>query len=189
MHGSRSLTLGAVALLVCDLATAQQPAEAERLTVTEQEGSYVLTVPVSRLVLTVSKGRLSQIKNSGGGSADSPRYFYFEDATHQLILSGWFESAQHYPGIKEFWAGETAAWDRHLPKPQNVSFEKLGSWDTILYDLPVPGGGSSNIRAHWLQAGTWIDLHISTTSDSPQKERRGKVRDLLDTIQISEKRP
>ena len=139
-------------------------------------GNYVLTLPVSRLVVTIPKGGLVIATNTRGGSADSPRYFYFEDKALHLLISGWFESDEGYPGIKQFWANETAEWKRSgLPPPRDVTFVQLGDWNAIIYDEDIPIGKNSHIRAHWLQAGTWIDIHLSLTADLPQKEIRAKA--------------
>jgi hypothetical protein len=59
-----------------------------------------LTVPESRLILSVPKGHLSPAPNPLGAAAN-PRYFYFEDKQRRLILSGWFEPAQAFLGVKK----------------------------------------------------------------------------------------
>lgn len=170
------------------VATGQESPKAASLEITESAGSYVLTVPVSRLVMTIPKGGLTLAENTRGAVARSPRYFYFTDKTLHLSISGWFESEEGFAGIKQFWANETAAWKRNgLPEPRDVSFVQLGNWNAIIYDLDVPSGRYSHIRAHWLQAGTWIDIHLSMAANLPQKELRPKLRDVLKTIQVTVK--
>ena len=158
----------------------QASLEASSLETTEGSGNYVLTVPGSRLVITIPKGSLSLAEHPVEGAAGSPRYFYLEDKALRLIISGWFESDQGFSGIRRFWADETAEWkSKNMPEAQGVSFVKLGKWDAVLYDLAVPAGRDSNIRAHWVQTGTWIDIHLSISANLPQSERRTKLRDVL----------
>ena len=156
--------------------------------ISEVDGRYVQTVPLSRLIMAIPKGGLVMQPNPAGGSADSPRYFYFENKAQALLISGWFESDEGYPGIKQFWADETAEWKRRgLREPKDVTFAQLGNWNAILYDEDVPIARNSHIRAHWVQAGTWIDIHLSLTADLPQKEIRLKLQDVLKAISVTEK--
>jgi len=165
------------------------PSKNETIQINELKEGYELTVPVSQLVMTIPKGGLSQKNIPLGGSTDSPRYFNFEDKALHLIISGWFEPAQRYSGIKKSWDEDRKEWNRRgLPDPQDVSFVKIDNWDAIIYDLRLPAGNNSHIRAHWLQAGTWIDIHISMTSDRPSVESRAKLAALLKTIQVREKK-
>lgn len=160
-------------------ATNADPSKTETIQVNEIGSDYVLSVPVSRLIMTLPKGGLSQKKSAVGGSTDNPRYFYFEDRALHLIISGWFEPEQRFAGIKKSWADETNAWrQKGLPEPRDVSFVKLGNWDGIVYDIQIPNGTNSHIRAHWLQAGTWIDIHLSITSNRPSLETRAKLESL-----------
>jgi hypothetical protein len=190
VHVVRPSIVGALFFLVCCVGTSQEISKATSLEIAEEAGSYVLTVPVSRLVMTIPKGGFARIQKPTDGSTSSPRYFFFEDKARHLIVSGWFESDQGFSDIKRFWADETAAQKRqHLPEAQDVSFERLGSWNAVLYDVAVSGAASSHIRAECLQAGTWIDVHLSLTADLSQAERRVKLRDELNAIRVSEKNP
>ena len=96
--------------------------------VTEKDGAYELLVPVSRLSLTIPKGRFLPSKPSG--ESGNPRYFSFEDRQR---------------------------------------------------------GRSSNVRAEWIQAGTWIDLHLSVTANQSEAAGRTTLRDFLGTLQVSER--
>jgi hypothetical protein len=155
----------------------------EALQIDETARGYRLSVPVSRLVLTIPKGGFQRATSKAGSATSSPRYFYFTDEARRLQLSGWFESAQGFSGVKKFWEGETAQWRRsNLPEPRNVSFTKIGGWEAIIYDVPDAAGPSSHVRAHWVQADTWIDLHVSTMSGS-----REGLAALLETLEVSEK--
>lgn len=160
----------------------------ESLEISELNNTYVLKVPVSRLTMIIPKAGLSPGKNTGG-AADSPRYFYFEDKASGLIISGWFEPQQAFSGMKKFWQAETDAWKRKgIPDPQNVSFVKIGGWDAITYDMPIASGSNPHIRAHWLQAGTWIDIHLSITSSRSRQEAGAQLQSLLKAIQVKEKK-
>jgi hypothetical protein len=188
MNGGRVSIFAALVVLFSTAATCQESSKATTLEIVESAGNYVLTVPVSRLVMTIPKGKLAVKANRAGGSADSPRYFYFEDKDSALFISGWFESDQGFSGIKQFWANETAAWKRGgLPDPRDVTFAQLGDWNAVLYEIDSPIGRNSHIRAHWVQAGTWIDIHLSLTADLPQKEIREKLQNVLQSISVAER--
>ena len=166
------------------------PSKSATIEITEMGQNYQLTVPVSRLVMTIPKGVLEQKENRKDGSTESPRYFYFEGkgGSFHLVLSGWFESEKSFPGIKKLWEEKKTNFNRSGQQdPQDVSFEKIGDWDVIIYESPMSGATISNISAHLVQAGTWIELHLSNTSDRPKSESRAKLVDLLKTIQVKEK--
>jgi hypothetical protein len=172
-------------------ATANTP-RPDALQVAALDTGYELSVPVSRLVMTIPKAGLTRATNAFGGAADNPRYFNFTDSGRGLTLSGWFEPEQKFHGVQAFWESETRAWkERGLPAPRNVAFAKYGNWDTVLYehDLPGSSAGSSNahIRAHWVQSGTWIDVHLSLTSQRPAAEARDALQAFLESLQVKEK--
>ena len=48
-------------------------------------------------------------------------------------------------------------------------------------------GSNPHIRAHWLQAGTWIDLHLSMESELSKKESEQALETLLSQIRVSTK--
>lgn len=150
---------------------------------------YTLSVPVSRLTMTLPKGNWSRKQKAMGGGTSNPRYFYFEDGKEaSLILSGWFEPDRLFEGVPAHWQKDTKAWkERGLPQPVNVSFEKVGGWDTVLYDHNYGKIVNSHLRAHWVQSGTWIDVHLSTTTNGTSADNRKKLKSLLRGISISEK--
>jgi tetratricopeptide (TPR) repeat protein len=117
----------------------------------------------------------------------SSRYFYFEDASKRLFISGWFEAQSGFRGMDKFWEEQTAAWaQKKLPAPANVTFRKIGGWDAVFYQISQSIGVISNIRAEWVSAGTWIDLHISAVSDSAVENSR-QLESRLARIQVREK--
>ncbi len=179
------------ALLVTGSASAQEAGVSGRpdaIQVTQTGTHYVLTVPVSRLVMQFPKGALVLAQPDAGGATRSPRYFYFQDREASLIASGWFESEQGFVGIQKFWDDEVASWNKRLPAPQNVAFSKKTGWETIAYEVPVPTITNTNLRAHRVQAGTWIDLHLSLTNRQPVREARARLDAFLDNVIVSEKK-
>ena len=118
MFQVRPLILGSVVFLFCCVAFCQESPGGANIEITQVAGNYVVTVPVSRLVMTIPKGNLSRVSAEG---VESSRYFLFEDEALHLIMTGWFESDEGFPGIKRFWADETAAWkEKKFPEAQNV---------------------------------------------------------------------
>ena len=65
-----------------------------------------------------------------------------------------------------------------------MSFAKISDWEAVLYDMALPFGSNSHIRAQWVQAGTWIDLHLSITSDLTIAENRTKLKRVLKSISV-----
>ena len=68
-----------------------------------------------------------------------------------------------------------------------MSFERRGQWDAVFYHLPLPGGSSAHVRAHWVQSGTWIDVHLSVTGKEPYAINRKAVEALLQSLKVREK--
>jgi tetratricopeptide (TPR) repeat protein len=162
--------------------------EVDRLTITERPEVYELTVPVSRLVMTIPKEGFRQKDEPRSDATASRRYFYLRDTSTNVIVSGWFEAQEEFPGMDKFWKDENAAWsEKKLPLPIDVVFKKIGGWDAIVYRLPTVGGSGSHIRAHWLQAGTWIDMHLSSHGEGSADENAERLAALLGRIRVSEK--
>jgi len=181
----------AASIVAAACSTTGAPRSNESIEITETKTAYRLSVPVSQLTLTLPRGNWSRKDKSAlsGGTAN-PRYFYFEDAKEEsLILSGWFEPDRLYSGsATRQWEKDAAGLKKaSLPSPMNVSFEKIGGWDVVLYDQEFSGVVSSHMRAHWVQAGTWIDIHISTMTYDSSIENRRKLRAVLRGISVVEK--
>ena len=181
----------AVSVLATACSTTGGPRSNESIEISETKTAYRLSVPVSQLTLTLPRGNWSRKdKSAMGGGTANPRYFYFEDAKEEsLILSGWFEPDRLFSGsATKQWELDAAGLKKtKLPQPVNVSFEKIAGWDTVLYDQVFSGVVSSHMRAHWVQAGTWIDIHISTTTGDSSGENRKKLRSVLRGISVVEK--
>jgi len=160
------------------------------LYVARHGGSYELSVPVSRLVMTVPQANFSRSDKPGSGAAHSRRHFLFEDKKQGLIVSGWFEPASSYSNFDKIWHDEKASWQsENLPAPANETRFKSGGWDAVAYDLVLQDGAanSPNIRAFWVEAGTWIDLHLSSASTATPEEQRRRLVKLLESIRVSQR--
>jgi hypothetical protein len=166
------------------------PVRPDALQITQTEQAYVLTVPASRLVMRLPLGGLSLTNSAIGGPTDNPRYFHFRDDVKQVILSGWVESDQAFPGLQKIWADEVMVSKKNgLADAQRVQFGRVGNWETIAYERAVPNITNSHLHAHWVQAGTWIDLHASLTTNGSSQDARAKLEALLRTIVVSQKKP
>lgn len=184
----RILTLTSAAVLLSTVASGQQSSDSVTLKITQDAVNYVLSVPVSRLVMAIPKGGLQIQQGASSGASNSPRYFLLEDPSGPLIISGWFESADGFSDIQSFWRKETAAWKRQgIAKPRDVSFEHIGTWNAVLYDMTGQDTTNTNIRAHWVQSGTWIDIHLSLAGR--ESGLREKLRGVLQSIKVTERAP
>jgi hypothetical protein len=157
----------------------------DAIVVSELADVFELTVPISRLVLQIPRGGLRRATDPLGGSAEGRRYFKFKDSQNLLYVSGWFEPQDLFKGIDKFWADETSAWSNAIPRPEGVSFKRVGKWEVVAYNLPNDKAINPNIRAHWLQAGTWIDLHISMLSKLPKAEAAAKLDTILSEVRVA----
>ncbi len=165
-------------------------ARSDALQITKTEQAYVLTVPASRLVLRIPHNGLSLTNSAIGGPTDNPRYFHFRDDVKQVIMSGWVESDQAFPGLQKIWADEVAVSKKNgLADAQHVAFGRLGNWETIAYERAVPNFTNTHLHAHWVQAGTWIDLHLSLTTNGSSQDARAKLESLLRAIVVKQKTP
>jgi hypothetical protein len=173
-----------ILLMIVAVAGCATSAGNARLAVVERDASYDLTVPVSRVVMMIPRAGLVRVDVRH----ENPRYFYFQDKSAGMILSGWFEAAERYPGLQQLWSKDTAAWrTKGLPEPRNVRLTRIARWEAITYDMPVPAGTNSHLRAQRLQAGTWIDVHLSLTSTQSNAANQLMLGKALTAIQVKEK--
>ena len=180
------LTLVA-ALSVIEIASARADTPVDqRLVIAETGDVFRLSVPVGHLSMTIPRSELAVVHDAGSGGTASPRYFHLEDTTHGIIISGWFESANQYRGIKQFWKGEVEALKKSgAPMPRNESLQKAEKWDIVLYDSKAPGGSNTHIRAEWVELDTWIDVHISVTTTDPIDAARTAAMNVLRGIRVA----
>jgi hypothetical protein len=159
--------------------------EGETLQVFELPHGYVLNVPISTLALTIPKKDLKN--NIGTGSKLNPRYFLFQNERRpDISVSGWIEPSKKFTSTKKIFEGDKIQWSINgLPNPTDVEFKKIEGWDAVLYELKIPESTHSNIRAHWIQESTWIDLHISSFAEAKTpRQCRTKLMRLLGQIRV-----
>ncbi len=152
-----------------------------------EANAYQLSVPVSRLMLKIPAAGLAQQNVRLGGSTNNPRYFEFVNSTRGLIISGWFEAAGGFKEIHEFWQGEAKAMSQPgLPPPEDVRFLTAGPWQVVAYrtSLQLPHGSNAHIRAELVESGTWIDLHLSMTSNLTVADAQAEMLRVLQSMQV-----
>jgi hypothetical protein len=186
-----SVALSVITLLLSGVAGAAD-ADRTRLVTTTTENTIELTVPVSALTLTFPKGDLGPVDDPKTGALASPRYFHFADARRGLNVSGWVESAASFGGADNFWSREFSAMKQSglIPKEPPTSVQ-VGGWSGAAYDLDVSKaigkGVNTHIRAELIQAGTWVDLHISVSAVTSLADARGQALEFLKSIVVKEK--
>ncbi|RTL41361.1 MAG: hypothetical protein EKK49_02040 [Rhodocyclaceae bacterium] len=167
---------------------APRSADAQQsIAITEQAQAFEISVPVSSLSIRLPKaGFKRELPRNVSGATASPRYFMFSDDARGIRLSGWFESASRFEGVKD--SPPTVLQGRTLAH-QNVVKKKTGAWDTVESDQ-VDGSlhlNMTNIHAHVVRAGSWIELHLSMNSAQPLATQREQLAEVLRSIQIVER--
>jgi len=141
-------------------------ASPQAVSVTEKDGSYELTAPWSRVILKFPQGGLLPDR-SGRGPAH-PGYFYLDGGSPLVIVSGWFEPVLAYEGKKQYFAEIRRKLTGLGPvSVEGMAERKVGSWDVMTYSLRSkdrPDWVHPNLRASCVQAGTWIDVHLSSSA-------------------------
>jgi len=178
------LLVAAIALMV-GCASSPTISPKESIAIVEQDQSFDVTVPVSRLALRIPKANFKRSAPAvAAGSTASSRYFLFEDRVRGITLSGWFESARRFPGVNEPPVGILEG----EPMPhRNVSFERLNDWNVVFYDALFRSTVTKNVNAHLVRADTWVELHLSGYPDRPLTEQRALLVETIRSIQIQEK--
>jgi hypothetical protein len=170
-----------IAALLLALCAASGTAHAQT-----SDGPFTFTVPQSRVIVRVSDTSL----RPDPAEPSRPGYFKVMRRDPQLIVSGWLEPGARYKGIKAFWEGESKSPAYAGPlAPTRVEMSQNGAWEVVAYDVALPGGiTSAHLRAERVQAGTWIDLHLSTTSTRPAAALRAELITALGRVEIVEKK-
>ena len=151
-----------------------------------QGGPFTFTVPQSQVIVKVADTSL----RPDPAQTNRPNYFKVMRSEPQLILSGWLEPGARYKGLKAFWESESKSPAYAGPlAPTRVEMSQKGAWEVVAYDVSLPGGiTSAHLRAERVQAGTWIDLHLSTTSTRPPETMRAELMTALGRVEIVEKK-
>lgn len=155
----------------------------DSLQISRVDDFYELSVPLYRVILKIPANGIAATRANVGGGTASPRYFYFSGNNTGLVVSGWIENADRYSDLLSFWKGEQNGFKSGgQPEPTRVSYGKIGAWETIEYDVAVPRGYSSHIRAELTKANAWIDLHASMTADRPASEMHAELRAFIESL-------
>jgi len=149
------------------------------------EVPFTFTVPQSRVLVKISDP--SFLPDAAAGA--KPNYFKVIRQEPLLIVSGWLEPAQQYKGLKAFWEGESRSPAFAGPlAPIQVEMLKEGAWEVVAYDVSIRGAIQSNLRAERVEAGTWIDLHLSTLARAtPSTKLRADLLAALRKVQVLKK--
>jgi hypothetical protein len=165
-----------------------QATSADSIVIQEQLDHYQFSVPKSALLMSLPKQDLIIHSNNKGGATANPRYFYLQNASGSTIFSGWFEPEEKYQALSTSFKQEMAGLKKSgFGDPQGVESTELGQWQVIVYHFSIPSGSSVHLRASYLAAGTWIDLHISISSAQPLLQSKADLLDMLRSISIVEK--
>lgn len=152
----------------------------KKVEITKSATTTTVRFPAANIALVLPSGNFSDLAGAGAGPVDNPRYFILADPAEGQDLSGWFESAGKYHGVRDFWAKESTG--PGLTDAKHVEFSKVGVWDVVTYDIALGDATSANLRAETVMGTTWIDLHFSMTSRTPTAERQRKQAELLKAI-------
>jgi len=150
--------------------------------VARSEVPFTFTVPQSRVVVKVSDPALLP-----DAASAKPNYFKLSRREPFLIVSGWLEPAQQYKGFNAFWESESRSpvYAGALA-PSRVEMLREGAWEVVAFDVSVPGAVQSNLRAERVEAGTWIDLHLSSIgpAGTPSTKLRAELLAALRQVQV-----
>jgi len=154
--------------------------------VARSETPFTFTVPQSRVLVKISAPSLLPDATASA----KPNYFKLTRREPLLIVSGWLEPAQQYKGLDAFWQSESRspAYAGSLA-PVRVEMLREGAWEVVAFDVSVPGATQSNLRAERVEAGMWIDLHLSTIAPSatPSATLRADLLAVLRQVQVQQK--
>ena len=174
--------LAALAFAAC--ATAGP--ESQAIAVTEGPERFELSVPSLKLVMAFPKGQFRHAPVNIGGGTANPRYFQFQDAATGTILSGWFEPSSRYQPMDTSLESESAGLKRMgIWPPQSLEQGTLGEMSTLTYFLPLPNGATNfHVRATYVGAGTWVDLHGSVTTRDPPADAKARLVTLFKSLEF-----
>jgi len=159
------------------------------LVVVERENEIELSVPASRVILGLPKGAFVKAEAADVATTANPRYFVFEDQPARVILSGWFEPAHRYENVRTSWEASVKGMARTRDGQPDAVFSKIGPWETGSYVMDIPSGPNTHMRAHLLLAGTWIELHLSSSAaERKSGEQLAALTQLIRSIRVQEKR-
>jgi hypothetical protein len=183
------LVLVTVLLFSVTAANAEAPELSQVVAISSADNNWEITVPVGHATLVVPHGGFQVVKAAFGGSASRPRYFFLKDeAKGEKIVSGWLEPARKIADVRQTlqtsWRKESAHLKTVGMEPSAVEVGETDDWATIAYQIANKHGSSVHIRASRIVADTWIDLHLSVTSEATAADNRVLVAQMLKSMTI-----
>lgn len=160
------------------------------LAVTSDRDHITMSVPVSRITISLPRGSLERNGGPSAGSAASPRYFRFDDPKQGIIVSGWFESANQFEGFEKFWKAEFQSMKKNgVNVKGSPDVVRVGPWIAAAYDVDVGAikGVNTHLRSELVEAGTWVDLHISVTEEGSIEDARKVALQFLKDVVVTER--
>jgi len=160
------------------------------LAVTSDGDHITMSVPVSRITISLPRGNLEQNGWSSTGSAASPRYFRFDDPKQGIIVSGCFESANQFGGFEQFWKAEFQSMKKNGVNVKGIpDVVRVGQWIAAAYDVDVGAtkGANTHLRSELVEDGTWVDLHISVTDEGSIEDARKVALQFLKDVVVTER--
>jgi hypothetical protein len=111
-----------------------------------------------------------------------------ESGSYWQRTVGWLEPARKIADVKQTlqtsWREESAHLNTVGMEPSAVEVGETEDWATIAYQIANKHGSSVHIRASRIVADTWIDLHLSVTSEATAADNRVLVAQILKSMTI-----
>jgi|GEM_PF-1358432 len=147
-------------------------------------GPIVISVPELDAELLIPRAGLSQASTKLN---TAPSYFSYTTKDGSM-MSGWLEPISKYRGLRQTWSSEKEKMESELGiKCEDESFQTIDGWQTVLYIIRLPGGAvQQNLRACRTYGTTWVDVHLSKTAQTAEKE---PLKVLLRSLVIRSKGP
>lgn len=151
---------------------------------TDEAESIVISVPASRLTLTLPKSGFSRARPQNPGSSADSRRFFLADGRAMVSLTGRFDASERFSGVKEPSVGQVQGRPLSVANP---AYGKLGEWEIVEYEAVGAPVELAGLVAHLVKAGTWIELHLGASSARSMSEKRAQLADILRAIRVTEK--
>jgi hypothetical protein len=159
----------------------------EQVEVVPANDDYLISTIGSKLALHVPKGELVPQTRDESGNRYPPHYFYLDDRARGLILSGWFETADRWAGVDD-WLRQVTRSDaeKGLPPRMDLRVSKDRGADVVEYHLEGNFGGRTNCHlvAHWVDEGTWIEMHASLTAKLSLADNQAQLEQFFQSIRL-----
>jgi hypothetical protein len=154
----------------------------ERVTVTPRGEVIELSVSASKLALQVP----ARVWSPAPIPPAQPRYFDLRDADRKLMLTGWFEPEDRFTSVKDVF--ESNHTDKGPMAAKQVRYASIGPWQTVSYDLTLGSTSFRHMHAHRVQAGSWIELHLSCSNGQASDEQDKLLTEAVRSVQVVDAR-